>query len=53
MSKLKRIHIDGDGEGDSRSGQTRKKPRDLSVCDREESERVEGWVCGYYQSVVP
>ena len=31
-----------DGEGDSRPGQTRKKPRDLSVYDREECGCGEG-----------
>ena len=31
-----------DGEGDSKAGQTRKKPRDLSPYDREECGRGEG-----------
>ena len=29
-------------EGDTRTGRTRKKPKDLSSCDREECDRREG-----------
>ena len=32
----------GHTEGDTRAGRTRKKPKDLSTCDREECGRGEG-----------